>query len=357
MRSSDIDLLGLFPAFTWQKIGGVETSARVAWRGIVNCGLRSAYLFCFGSKGEAPDDDSGGQTVYAASKVGSVIAALGTRWPVRLVLVWHLGLLKLLPFFRIPDARVVLFLHGIEAWRPQSWMTRTLLRRVALYLSNSDHTWQRFLSFNPHLRDAPHRTVHLGIGSPIATAVPVPAHPPAILMLGRLLRGENYKGHREMIEAWPLVQRRIPDAQLWIAGDGDLRQDLEEMVRAGGLDGRIRFWGQVSEEEKQSLLARARCLALPSRAEGFGLVYLEGVRMGRPCLVSTADAGREVVNPPEAGLAADPSDLQQVAEAVCRLLTLGPEWDRWSLQARRRYERHFTAVQFQQRLVTALLES
>ena len=79
--------------------------------------------------------------------------------------------------------------------------------------------------------------------------------------------------------------------------------------------------------------------------------------MGRPCLVSTVDAGHEVVNPPEAGLAADLGNPSQIAEAVCQLLTPGPQWEHWSAQARRRYADHFTAKQFQQRLIAALLET
>lgn len=101
---------------------------------------------------------------------------------------------------------------------------------------------------------------------------------------------------------------------------------------------------------------RCRCLALPSRGEGFGLVYLEAMRMGRPCLVSTLDAGREVVNPPEAGLAADPDDLRELTDAACELLNAGPQWERWSDQARRRYEATFTAEDFQNRLLAALAE-
>src|SRR6185369_351165 len=97
--------------------------------------------------------------------------------------------------------------------------------------------------------------------------------------------------------------------------------------------------------------------ALPiCRSEGFGLVYLEAMRAGRPCLVSTLDAGREVVNPPEAGLAADPADRQALAAALCRLITPGAEWDRWSEQARLRYEGQFTARHFQERLVKAVFE-
>jgi len=94
---------------------------------------------------------------------------------------------------------------------------------------------------------------------------------------------------------------------------------------------------------------------MPSRGEGFGLVYLEAMRLGRPCLVSTSDAGRETINPPEAGLAVNPDKPQAVARAICRLLTPGDEWQRWSEQARARYESHFTAQQFQNRLREALL--
>jgi phosphatidylinositol alpha-1,6-mannosyltransferase len=178
--------------------------------------------------------------------------------------------------------------------------------------------------------------------------------PPAAIMISRLERQENYKGHREIIAVWPRVLQRIPDARLWIVGSGSLRPDLERQVRALGLEGRIRFWGTVSEAQKERLLMQARCLLMPSRGEGFGLVYLEAMRLGRPCLVSTLDAGREVVHPPEAGLAADPDDTEALAEAVCRLLTPGPAWDAWSRRARERYERYFTAAHFQKRLLEAL---
>jgi phosphatidylinositol alpha-1,6-mannosyltransferase len=121
-----------------------------------------------------------------------------------------------------------------------------------------------------------------------------------------------------------------------------------------GLREKVRFWGWVSEAKKRELLAHCRCLALPSRGEGFGLVYLEAMRLGRPCLVSTLDAGREVVHPPEAGLAADPQRPEELAEAVCRLLSHGPAWVAWSHQARERYATHFTARHFQDRLLAAL---
>jgi phosphatidylinositol alpha-1,6-mannosyltransferase len=273
---------------------------------------------------------------------------------VDLVLVWHIGLLKLLPFFRLPDARVVLFLHGIEAWKTPDWLTRRVLKHVKLFITNSDYTWRRFLSFNPKLANASHGSVSLGVGSPGKLPVPDPHNPPVVLMISRLAKTENYKGHQEMIEAWPLVLRQVPGAELWIAGDGDLRPELERLVGRKRLQESIRFRGWASEKDKEELITQCRCLAMPSRGEGFGLVYLEAMRMGRPCLVSDRDAGREVVNPPVAGLSANPDDPGELAESVCRLLSDGPEWRRWSAQAKARYESHFTAAHFQRRLLSVL---
>jgi phosphatidylinositol alpha-1,6-mannosyltransferase len=174
------------------------------------------------------------------------------------------------------------------------------------------------------------------------------------LMLSRLARDEDYKGHRELLEAWPMVRRRVAGAELWIAGDGDLRAHLEQIAAERGLGDAVRFFGHVSEHDKQYLIAQSRCMALPSRAEGFGLVYVEAMRLGRPCLVSTLDAAREVVDPPRHGLAVDPADRESLVEAIGRLLTDGPEWRRWSRLARERYEQHFTARHWQQRFMLAL---
>jgi phosphatidylinositol alpha-1,6-mannosyltransferase len=185
----------------------------------------------------------------------------------------------------------------------------------------------------------------------------MPHADPVALMLSRLHRREHYKGHREMLEAWPLVLQRQPNASLWIAGEGDLRPDLEGVVAERALGGSVRFWGRVSEEQKEALIGQARALVLPSRGEGFGLVYLEGMRLGRPCLVSTKDGGGEVVQPPHCGLTADPTDPQALAEGVAQLLVDNAGWRHWSRSARERYELHFTADGFQHRLVSALMSA
>lgn len=328
-------VLGLFPRL--DLLGGIEAVGRLAVEAFPAAGIPIDTL--------CVDASSPSGKLDAALRAASSTAVADTA------LVWHMGLAKLLPLLRGKPKSVFVFLHGVECWRPLSWLERRLLSRARCLLTNSDHTWTRFVEANPAFASHAHGTVSLGLDLAIPAEIANEA-PPAALIVGRMQRSEDYKGHRELVEAWPLVRSSIPEAELWIAGEGDLRPELEALATPG-----VRFFGRVSEEEKSRLMHQARCFAMPSRGEGFGLVYLEAMSAARPCLVSDSDAGREVVRPPRAGLAADPRDRRALADALRRLLSSGSEWDQWSRQARELYRERFTAAKFQQRLVAAVREA
>jgi len=243
-------LLGLFPSFAGS--GGIQLSGQLAWEGINNqagTGLHNGngaiwqpYLFTYGSPSDKSESRGEKEIVSATSKGGALISAMRTRWPVKVMLVWHLALLKLLPFFKNSEAKIALFLHGIEAWKRHDWLTQRLLRRVDLFLTNSDYTWERFIAENPEHRNKPHITVHLGLSSATDFVTTMPQSPPAALMISRLNANEDYKGHNEMIAAWTRVTENVPNAQLWIVGDGDLKSKLQGVVSRAGLDGKSYFW-------------------------------------------------------------------------------------------------------------------
>jgi phosphatidyl-myo-inositol dimannoside synthase len=265
---------------------------------------------------------------------------------------WHLSMLRLLPALG-PQRRKYLFLHGIECWRPLDAVTQHLLRHIDVFLCNSAFTWNYFIEKNPRWIRSAHRIVSLGAGAPDPSAA-LPGPIPAALIVGRMERGEAYKGHEELIRIWPRVGERLPGAELWIAGGGSLEAELKSIVAQAGEAAHVRFFGVIPDEEKERLIVEARCLVMPSKGEGFGLAYLEAMRHGRPCLSSTLDAGREIVNAPEAGLSVDPDQTGALCDALVRLLTPGPEWDHWSANARSRYESRYTAAHFEDRLLAAL---
>ena len=98
----------------------------------------------------------------------------------------------------------------------------------------------------------------------------------AVLYLGRL---EPRKDVATLLRA--VAQLRESAPMLWIAGDGPLRAGLERQARELGVA--AQFFGEVTEDEKWSLLRRARMLVAPSTGgESFGIVLLEAMAAGAP---------------------------------------------------------------------------
>lgn len=341
----------MFPSLHRDEVGGIQTTGRLAVSLIDELGSENVVICC----GRQPTDDLGlsrTEVVSATTRPRAAIEARRFRGRAETVLVWHVSMLKLLPALRGKYDRVVVFLHGVEAWVSHSPLVRHELKKADLLLTNSDYTWERVIQVSPFLSRLPHKTVHLGYG------VPTENDPPreetrAALMLGRLARSQDHKGHRDVISVWPNILLTYPEARLWIAGPGDLERDLHRLAESLGVSEQVSFFGKVTEAKKSALLASCKCFVMPSRSDGFGLVYLEAMRFGRPCLVGT-DAGREVVRPPQAGLSADAADHESLAEALLKLLGDGPEWHKWSEGARDRYVQRFTEDHFRDRFQAAL---
>ncbi len=140
-------ILFLSPDLGEQSIGGIQASGRDAWAGLRSlASTGQARLFLV----SLPEGESSRLQRILAKAALLITAA---REPARQdrLLFWHIGLLKLLPFFRSQRAKVALFLHGVEVWRRHDALTRLLLLRVDLFLSNSDYTWCRMLAHYPRL--------------------------------------------------------------------------------------------------------------------------------------------------------------------------------------------------------------
>ncbi|MGA9824630.1 MAG: glycosyltransferase family 4 protein, partial [Methylocystis sp.] len=118
--------------------------------------------------------------------------------------------------------------------------------------------------------------------------------PPTVLILARVDTSEMYKGHVELIDCWPSVMAAIPDARLLIAGGGDGLDILRARAGASAAASNIEFTGFLPQSQIDALWSRAHVFAMPSRQEGFGLVYIEAMRRGLPVIASTQDAGQEI---------------------------------------------------------------
>lgn len=205
-------------------------------------------------------------------------------------------------------------------------LSRVVVRRVRTSIAISSHTRLKALA----LGAAPDHVhvIQCGVDLPAdsrARIVVREQEPPIIVTVARL--EDRYKGFDVMIRALPLIRRRIPGVHWVVVGDGSLRGELEEMVRAQGVRECVTFTGRVDDEARDEWLDRAQVFAMPSRllrdgsgGEGFGIVYLEAGAHGVPCVAGNVGGSVDAVVDGETGLLVDPTDHVAVADAIAELL-------------------------------------
>jgi glycogen(starch) synthase len=139
-----------------------------------------------------------------------------------------------------------------------------------------------------------------------------------VLLVGRLV---YEKGFQLALEALPGLVERVGNVRFLVAGSGTHEDELREQATELGLDDHGTFLGWIGDDVLHSLYRIADLTVVPSIYEPFGLVALEAMASGCPCLVADTGGLREVVPNDEVGLrfrSRDPESLGRMAE---RLLT------------------------------------
>lgn len=261
--------------------------------------------------------------------------------------------LRLSPVARLltgARGRLAVFLHGIEAWKPLGPLERWALGRADVLVANSEHTARRFRQANPGFSGRPIAVCHLGVRAARDTQPPDSGGrdvaDPFALIVGRLAGSERYKGHDVLIDLWPRIRNAVPDARLVVAGDGDDRARLE--AKAAVLGAPVRFLGRVSDQALDALYRDCAFFVMPSRDEGFGLVFLEAMRAGKAC-IGGAGAAAEVIEDAVTGLVVDATDEGEVEKAIVRLFLEPETRSRMGRAGAERLGCQFTEAHFRRR--------
>jgi len=139
-----------------------------------------------------------------------------------------------------------------------------------------------------------------------------------VLLIGRLV---YEKGFQLALEAMPRLVREVPGTRFLVAGSGTHEAELRRQATELGLDDHGTFLGWIGDDVLHSLYRIADVCVVPSIYEPFGLVALEAMASGCPCIVADTGGLREVVPHEEAGLRFRPRDPEALGEMVERVLT------------------------------------
>lgn len=139
-------------------------------------------------------------------------------------------------------------------------------------------------------------------------------------VVGKVARLSPLKGHDQLLEAWPAVTLRHPEARLVLVGDGVLQERLRRRARRLAVEGSVVFAGLVPRERIPSAIAAMDVLVHTSLWEGLPRVLVQALALGRPCVALRRDGAPEVVIDGETGFLVEPDDPAALADAISRLL-------------------------------------
>ncbi len=284
------------------------------------------------SPGAIPD-----KVVYLTNSLGgklsflrAVFGLLRDRRGFDLIVCGHINLMPIAYLARmIMRAPLLLITHGIDVWRPtRSTLVNYLVRKVDAFISVSELTKRRFISwsgispskgrilpncfdpssFTPGTKN-PDLLRHYGLEGKTV-----------LLTTGRLASEERAKGFDEIIELLPELRKQIPNIAYLIIGDGNDKARLEEKVRQLKVRDLVVFTGYVNESEKTAHYRLADAYVMPSRGEGFGIVYLEAMACGIPAVGSAVDGSKEALRGGALGILVDPNDPSSIMRGILEAL-------------------------------------
>jgi len=355
--------------------GGMESVTQVLAEGLARQGA-SVKVVCFTKQQARSDRMAGVQVERLAVGLERASQPLGWRYAVqglraaRAADIVHLhapNLLASLMSLLLPR-RVKLLVHWHSDVVGKGWLGALvrpvegwMIRRADLVVAPSE----AYAQASPWLVAA----------GPKVQVIPIGIHPPGpaagaskpgavdrdfepflrgrslVLAVGRLV---PYKGFDVLLDA----ARHLPeDMAVVIGGSGPQAEALQAQLLAKGLGDRVLMPGRLSEGELDTLFARAQQFCLPSveRSEAFGVVLLEAMARGLPCVATRIEGSATawVNRHDESGLNVPPADPQALAAALLSLARDGALRDRLAQGARQRYLALFTG----QRFVAALQQA
>jgi colanic acid/amylovoran biosynthesis glycosyltransferase len=205
--------------------------------------------------------------------------------------------------------------HGPEEFdKPQFIHLGEKVRRAAFVAAISSYGRSQLFRWVEHAHWAKVQVVHCGLERAFhdVPEVPMPALP-RLVCVGRLC---EQKGQLLLLEAARLLAAQAVEFELVLAGDGEMRAEIETLIADYGLQSRVRITGWISSEQVRAEILAARALVLPSFAEGLPVVIMEAMALRRPVLTTYVAGIPELVRPGENGWLFPAGAVDELAAAL-----------------------------------------
>jgi len=275
-------------------------------------------------------------TGFNNSRVGLGWASIKEASGADIVILNHINLSLIGIAIKLinPKCRILLIAHGIEVWRPLNFIKKTFLRRYCdKIICVSSFTKKQMII--RHQSD-PDKCVVLNNAVDPFIKLPDAFEKPEYLLnryglsvsnqiiftLTRLASSEQYKGHEQVIKSVSGLKQKYPDIKYILSGQYDLVEEtrIRDLIDKYDVSNEVILTGFLDENELTDHFLLADLFVLPSKKEGFGIVFVEALACGLPVICGNADGSTDAIKNGKLGTSINVDDLNELQDTIIRYL-------------------------------------
>ncbi len=298
---------------------------------------------------------------YSGNVFFFIIIQLSAIFRNEVLVLGHLNL-SVIGYVRkliFPNKKLILICHGIEVFTPVKGIKKKILQQADQILAVSSFTKEQLIQLQ-------------GVSDSKVTVFPNTIDPffplpetfkkpeylkkryglqedeKVLFTLTRLNSREGYKGYDKVLRVLPILLAKGVSVKYIIAG----KADMEETIRVNRLLDQYRLHNHViitgflAEEEIADHFQLSDVFVMPSKGEGFGIVYIEAMACGLPVIAGNRDGSTEALQFGALGTLIDPDSSEQLTDAIMNVISK----ERNPADLQKRMLEHFSFSKFEKRL-------
>ena len=273
-------------------------------------------------------------TGFGKAKFRFIFSTLRQASAADIIIVSHINLLSVgyLAKILFPKKKLLLFAHGIEVWKPLSVTRKKMLSKCDTILAVSHFTKSKLMEmcgiadsrivvFNncldPYL-PPPHPTRDAGFMEKYG----LEKTNTVLFTLTRMSSKELYKGYDHVLYSLNNLKVKYPGIKYIIAGkyDETEKRRLDTLIEKASLKEEVIFTGYIPDEDLAALFSLADVYVMPSKKEGFGIVFIEAMYYGLPVIAGNKDGSADALDNGNLGMLVDCDNRADIENAIEKVI-------------------------------------
>jgi glycosyltransferase involved in cell wall biosynthesis len=224
--------------------------------------------------------------------------------------------------------------HGIEIWEPLSFFLKKILLKVDYVIAVSEYTKMKLIEINGvkpekikvkkncldpffQFKDIESKPKYL------FNRYQINPNNPVLLSVCRMSKNDRYKGYLNVLKSISIIKHILPSITYILAGsiEDDEKHLIHDLIDKLGISQNVLLIGYIDDDELIDHYKLANIFVMPSKREGFGIVFIEAAANGLNVIAGNEDASKEALLNGQLGVLVDPDNIEEIAKTILDTLT------------------------------------